>query len=255
MGVTITAPQASFIQFSPTAKEHPIWGTVDFKVPVYAEDDLAFQFMITADTEAEADDLMAIQETQLVKLGLVGNGAYSEVLIEFAESPSRFRLNETDVLYNWEHGLPGFQGVCETGSCFRIRAEVAGEFFYSNKLERLPSDEFTTVVEYASDDNAYGFNYCASGGLDEIEPPSQVGGSGAVCEPTRIRFTNQEQISIPYTAQMQDYYGTIPTVQVWIYDETGELVNAGIPIKFDSYPPEVISIDLGGTASGIIIIK
>jgi hypothetical protein len=44
-------------------------------------------------------------------------------------------------------------------------------------------------------------------------------------------------------------------VAVWIYDETGQLVDMGIRVTFDVYPPTIISADFGGLSSGIIRIS
>jgi hypothetical protein len=50
-------------------------------------------------------------------------------------------------------------------------------------------------------------------------------------------------------------YGDFPTVQVWIYDGTGQLLNMAITAAFDTYPPTMINLDFGGVASGIVVIR
>jgi hypothetical protein len=75
------------------------------------------------------------------------------------------------------------------------------------------------------------------------------------CEPTAIEFSNLSTFQLPYTTELQDAYGYTPTVQVWIADVDGTLVLSTIVAKMDAYPPDHLSFDFGGNASGLIIIK
>jgi hypothetical protein len=70
-----------------------------------------------------------------------------------------------------------------------------------------------------------------------------------------VTFVSVATLSIPYTALLSDKYGEFPTVQVWIYDGTGQLINMGITAAFDTYPPNMINLDFGGPASGIVVIR
>jgi hypothetical protein len=152
--------------------------------------------------------------------------------------------------------------VINVGDCFRIEVivNINGEdsSYLSNRFERIGDDCFTSVVEYSSDDNGFGFNYCNSpsdGTGGEGEPPTNPPPTSDLCTPTRITFSNMSIVIIPYTQGMIDLYGNVPTVQVWIYDENGDLVRPEVEIKMDGYPPTVITISLGGNASGLIIIR
>lgn len=260
--VELISPRASFIQFTANSTEHCIWGTVAFTLPVLNPDDIAFQFFLTG-TEEEVDSLMSFSGTGLVRVGLAD--VDDNNLLEFTGNPSRFRLSDTLMAYNWEGGLQNFDEFITEGTCFRIYVDYADNFFYSNKLERISSNCFSSVVEYAGEDDSFGFNYCAdaipgaivappSTDPGEVDPPPSPD-PDPVCEPTVITFTNMSLMIIPYTAQLEAAYGPVPTVQAWIYDETAELVNPGIVIKLDSAPPTQITIDFGGPASGIVIIK
>lgn len=256
----IIVSPASFVQFSEMDTEHCTFGTVRATLPVLNESDVAFQFSVRG-TQAEIDQLAAFGNNDAVKLGIIGNDIYASLLLEFSDIPERFRISTTDMLYNWTAGLPGFYDVVAIGECFKIGITVnvndEDQVFVSNQFERIGDDCFTSVIEYGSDDNGFGFNYCASA-------PDAVTGPGSgdpvvvdpgTCQPTRIEFTNRSTLSIPYTAGLQALYGAMPTVQAWIYDETGELVNMGIQIKMDGSPPNTINFDFGGNASGLIIIR
>lgn len=215
-------------------------------MPVFAEADVAFQFIVEADTIEEADALCSPYNSNL-QIGLVRDCGQETFDIEFDELPDRFRISSLQVLYNWPHGFPGMLAEMEIGECFYIRVIVNGEVTAcSNCFERIADDCFSSVVEYSNDENFGGFNYCNSGGIDS--------GEETTCEPTVVEFTNLATLSIPYTTSMQDKYGQVPTVQVWIYVD-GELQNVGIVATFDTMPPNTISFDFGGVNSGIIIIR
>lgn len=75
------------------------------------------------------------------------------------------------------------------------------------------------------------------------------------CSPTIVTFTDVATLDIPYTAAMLEDYGNVPTVQVWIYDGLGRLLNMAITASLDAVPPTQISLDFGGVASGLIVIR
>lgn len=259
---TVISPAGSFLSFQNIKFVHCVFGEVKRTLPAYADDDVAFQFVVRG-TSAEADTLSTLG-SEAVTVGLVGNSEelFFPTLIEFSDTPERFRISDTDVLYNWTAGFPGFKDVVNVGDCFRVSITVnlddAEDVFISNDFERIGDDCFSSVLEYGNEDDAFGFNYCASsavdpdGGGDGEEPPT---GPPGICAPTRITFSNQATITIPYTASLLAAYGSLPTVQVWLYNEAGELVNAGVSVKFDASPPNTIFADFGGPASGILILK
>lgn len=245
MGLTIVTPTSSFVRFDgENTITHCIHGVFTQCLPVFAEADIAFQFIVQADTEAEADDLCSPYNSGL-QIGLVRTCQDEGFAVEFDELPDRYRISELQVLYNWEHGFPGMIGAIEVGECFFIRVIVGETTDCSNCFQRVPDDCFTSVVEYGNEENFAGFNYCNGDGIDtEAED----------CEPTIIEFTNIESISIPYTASMVAKYGQVPTVQVWIYVD-GVLQNVGIVASFDAMPPNFINVGMGGVSSGIIVIR
>lgn len=257
MALSIISPSNSFLRFGEAAASPLcIWGTIDFCLPVYNDEDIYFQFIIQG-TELEIDSLCT-QDMSEVEVALVTTCNTTPLKI-FTEKPTRSRLSPTQVLYNWQHGLPEFGSVVEVNECFKIQVTIeATPYGYpdaslvscSNCLERIPDDCYTSVVEYSNEDDAFDFKYCSGGGVDGGDDPD----SGD-CDPTVVTFINQSTLVIPYTALLQAKYGVIPTVQVWIYDGTGQLINMGITAGFDGYPPTLINLDLGGSASGIVVIR
>lgn len=255
----VLSPIGSFIQFQNINLMHCVFGEVKRTLPIYADDDVAFQFVVRGSAE-EITELAAFSSTG-VSIGLAGpeDELFSPTLLEFTDIPERFKLSDTEILYNWTHGFPGFKDVINVGDCFRVQIIIntsgSEDVFISNDFERIGDDCFSSVIEYGSDENGFGFNYCGSGSVTGPggEDPGVI--DGATCEPTRITFTNQAILQIPYTASLQAAYGSLPTVQAWIYNESGELVNAGISIKFDASPPTLITLDFGGPADGVLIIK
>lgn len=246
MGLTILTPAAAFVRFDgENTINHCIHGTFTQCLPVFLESDIAFQFVIQADTVEEADALCSPYNSGL-QIGIVRSCLDEGFAVEFDELPDRYRISDLQVLYNWEHGLPGMIGEIEIGECFYIRVIVGETTGCSNCFQRIPDDCFTSVVEYGNNENFAGFNYCNGDGIDTP--------SGEACEPQLVEFTNQSSISIPYTTSMQEKYGTVPTVQVWI-NVDGVLTNVGVVATFDAMPPNFINVDFGGPASGILVIR
>lgn len=249
MAYGIISPAQSFVQFSETGKvDHCIFDKINFCLPVFTDGDVAFQFFITG-TESEIDALCGVYGIP-IGLGIVGACDDEDFLLEFTANPYNdvpeiFRVSDTMLLVNWAHGVPGFGSVIGYNECFKIRVQIGLVKFCSNCFERTIDDCFTSVIEYGCDENCYGFNYCGSGTTDAGE---------ISCDPTVIQFLNQSTLSIQYTQSLRDAYGDVPTIQVWISDGT-DLVNMGITAAMDTYPPNTLSFDFGGPASGIIVIK
>jgi len=245
MAITIISPANSFIRFNESDPEPDcIWGDINFCLPVYQSSDIAFQF-IARGTEAEIDALCDIDggETEISIIPDCGEAP----LLTFPNKPDRFRLSATEMLYNWEHGLPNFSSVIEISECFKVQIAIAGLEFCSGCFERIADECYTSVIEYGNEEDAFGFKYCYAGNIDDDIVIS--------CEPTIVNFINVPTLAIPYTASLQASYGNFPTVQVWIYDGSGQLVNMGITVAFDTYPPTMINLDFGGPATGIVVIR
>lgn len=258
MAITIISPEHSFVRFGdadPAAL--CLWGTVNFNLPVFEASDWYFQWVIQG-TELEIDSLCRTDGEEItVKLVDECEGS---TLMTFSEKPQRIRLSATQVLYNWAHGFPNFTGSVAVGQCFRVQLDIEATpygypdqdaVFCSNKFERIGDDCYTSVIDYTNDEDAFGFKYCNSGNMEGAYSSSL----SDECEPLITQFINQSTLQIPYTAQLKALYGDFPTVQVWIFDGTGQLVNMGISASFDTYPPTMISFDFGGPASGLVVLR
>lgn len=249
MAITIQSPRNSFIQFSESGIiDHCVFDRLQFCLPVYEDRDIAYQFFLNG-TESEIDSLCGVYG-QDVRIGIVEDCDDADFLLEFTANPyndvpEMYRLSDTQILVNWAHGVPGFATVRQVNQCFKIRVQLGDTKFCSNCLERTADNCFTSVIEYSNDENSFGFNYCNSGAVDE---------ESISCAPTIIQFTNVSTVTIPYTQSLKDSYGDAPSVQVWVSDGTN-LVNMGITATFDTYPVNTINVDLGGPASGIVVIR
>jgi len=244
MAINLINSINSFIRFSEEQQPpYCIWGYIFYNLPVYEQSDIAFQFIIEG-TSSEIDAICTPDASE-VTVSLVSDCDGPDLIV-FPNKPQRFRLSETQMLYNWSHGLPNFTSVVGANECFSIKILIDGVKFCSNYLERIIDNCFTSVVEYGNNGDAFGFKYCNSGSVDELP---------TICEPTTISFINVPTVTIPYTASLRSKYGDFPTVQAWVYDDSGQLVNMGITIAFDTYPPTLINLDFGGNSTGIIIIR
>lgn len=248
MAITLITPANSFVRFGDTESNDVCgWSNVYFNLPVYAEDDVYFQVIANASTIEEADDLCQTGAEE-IQVSLVSDCNVGTGLIDFSEKPDRYRLSPTQVLYNWQHGFPGWPGSIQFNECFKIRVLLNGQPFCSNTFERIDDPCYTSVVEFSNDEDAFGYKYCYGGGVDS-------GDISNTCEPYIVQFINESTLNIPYTASLEAKYGQVPTVQTWIYDGNNELVNMGITAKFDGFPPTQLLFDFGGPATGIIVIR
>lgn len=251
MAITFQSPTQSFIQFGQTGiLDYCLWDDLRFCLPVVEDNDIAFQVYLIG-TETDIDSICGVYGLP-IQIGIVRECGDEDFLLEFTANPytdipELYRLSDTQLLVNWAHGVPGFSSAIGMGECFRIRIKAGDYSACSNCLTRSADTCFTSVIDYTNDENFGGFNYCSSGAVDTNEDSSS-------CEPTIIQFTNQPALAIPYTQSLKDKYGDAPTVQVWISDGTN-LVNMGITATFDSYPVNMIYVDPGGPASGIVVIK
>lgn len=246
MAYRISSPRNSFVQFGGSGLIQSCnFANIDLCLPVYEDDDVWFQFIVTSDTEEEADALCDLTNN-LVSVSIV-DGCDGDTYKTFTEKPDRYRIGPTQVLYNWQHGLPGFTSVVTVGDCFNIKATINDiNESCSNCLQRIMDPCHTSVLEYGNEDNAFGFNYCNSEG--EVD-------AGDPCDPTYIQFTDASTLVVPYTAALIAKYGNVPTLKVWIYDTNGELVNMNVRQAFDTYPPTELRFDFGGPATGLVKIN
>ncbi len=244
--ISIQAPRFSFVQFNESDSFSNCLGeSINLCLPIFQDDDLNFQFLLTTTTEEEANSLALGNIT--VEIGIVKE--FEDSFLTTFSGYEVFKIGTNAVLYNFKEGLTDFSDYIEVGECFIVKVVVTTSMvpqsFGSNCFQRIGDDCHTSVVEYGSDDNSFGFNYCA--GVDSEAPVT-----GDTCEASFITFTNQSTLSIPYTASLQDAYGNFPSVEVWIRDVNNDLIKSMVEVKLDDYPPSVININFGGNATGLI---
>ncbi len=244
MPYRIETSQFSFIQFAESDEIGSCnFADQDMCLPAFAEDDTWFQFVVATDDESEADDLC--NGDVALSIGLVEQ-CQDVFLLQFAQKPSRYRLSATRVLYVWQHGMPGFQSVLAVGECFHFKVRIGIQDFCTNCFQRIGDDCHTSVIQFSNEDNAFGYNYCA--GANESQS------NDIDCSPVEIQFSNASTMTIPWTAYLSERYGNTPSIDVWVYDENGDLIKPGIVAKLDGYPPSQILLDFGGNSSGIVKI-
>jgi len=255
MSANVLTPEHSFVRFDAEPPGNSCGSPdVEFCFPIVHEDDVAFQFIIETDTEQEANELCDIGHTK-IQVGITTDG------VNFTRNftgllglkPERYRIASNKVLYNWSHGAPDFDESIAMEGCFQfmVRAQLSTGVVtgLSSCFQRIPEDCFTSVIEFASPKNAFGFIYCgyfedaindgADDCIDFVQP-----------------FVNQSVLSIPYTQAMRDQYGDLPDVEVFIHNPaTGLFEKTILSIGMDAVPPTVITVDLGGPSSGYIKIS
>lgn len=244
MAYTLTAPINSFVQFNETGEITSCGFQVKTDcLPMYQDDDVAFQFIVSG-TEEETAALCGPYGIRPA-VGLSRDCMNMDLTVDAL--PDIFRIDDTHILYQWAAGFPGFGEVFATNECFNIMITLNGQSFCSNCFYRIPDICWTSALAYTNDDNFAGFNYCSGG--------SSNGPVDGDCTQEFFAFNNLATLTVPYTAAMLATYGNFPSIQVWIYDTNGELYDPGIRVALDTYPPNEIRLDFGGTASGVFRIS
>lgn len=246
MSYNILTPRFSFVRFdgSELTGESCNFEDMEFALPVYAEDDIAFQFVIT--TDDTEDTAICASDAIPLSIGIIESALDAGFLYEFTGQPQLFLIGTGQLLVNWTHGIQGLYSTIEIGDCFFIKVNFNGTEWISNRFQRIGDDCHTTVVEYGNDENAFGFNYCAGEAVGDAADP---------CEPLFVTFANKTNLTLPWSASLRNRFGDAPTVQTWIYDTDGMLTRMMIQESMDAYPPNYLYFDFGGTASGLIRIS
>lgn len=245
MAYRILTPRMSFISFSEAAEVHCIYGALNFCFPVVNNNDVAFPYIIEADTEGEAAALAGGGVT----IGIVNDITDPGFLVQFNTGMERFLMNPLQVLFT-QTSLPGAIAALDVGQCFKIRVVVFGATFHSTScFERIEEDCFTSVASYWNDESGFGFPCIGGAG----EMPG--GGEDLDCRPTVIEFSNVSTLTVPYTSQMIAKYGQIPSCECYIIDENGVPTKMGITEQLiGGIPPSAIFWDFSGPSFGYVRI-
>lgn len=255
MAIALIHPPASFVQFMVPPEDHCIFGTIDPPLPVVYSSDVAFQIVLQAGSEGEANAVY----NDTVNFGLVREYGDTVYALQFPNTAVRSKLAPTQILYNWGAGFPGFDAVFDVGECFRVMVELNGQHWWSKLFKRIAVDDevcFSSVIGYSNDSGGFGFFGCGpttAGGTtgDGGDPIDEEGN----CIPMMVEIVNEATKTIPITQSMRDAYSELPSVQIWLTNPEGVLQNMGISAQFlGGYPPDRIYVDLGGPASGWVRI-
>jgi hypothetical protein len=154
MAVTISSPRLSFIKFGYLAADDPL--------PVNLQTDVAFQVLLTASSEAIADNLMTVDKALwLYSAEGMELHNYLDDTLEFLV----YRISATEVLLYWANGLPDLASYINPDTCFRLALYVNYDEDTSyrsntNLLKFVTDASYTSVLEYSCEENSYGFVYC-----------------------------------------------------------------------------------------------
>ncbi len=189
MAYRFISPVNSFVQFEETGVILSCgFRPMTMCLPVFYDDDIAYQFIVEADTEEEIDLLCGVLEALVPRVGATSD--CSSFDIEFDCVPDTFRIDDTHVLMQWPYGFPDFTLVYNDGDCFRIMIELGDQSFCSNCFYRVAAVCWTTRLEYSNDDNFAGFNYCANGITNKVRLPFTMLKPQFPVERTQFRKAN-----------------------------------------------------------------
>jgi hypothetical protein len=165
MSIVLSNPRLSFINFSDAPPP-------DMPLPIAAGSDIAFQVLLTAADEAEADTI----GNDTLKLS-IWSMPESELLHDYYADGYYFtfyRLSATQVLAYWTNGLPDVDTYAPFDSCFTIVLLVVGTYTFiynSVLLKHVFDNKYTSIIEYSCEENSYGFNYCADHTPNRVRVP------------------------------------------------------------------------------------
>jgi len=162
--MNILNPTYSFVQFSDGSTPPEC----DYSLPIALDTDLKFQVIIETDGVAQSENMLgADQKLYVVDPGAVitdESSLAANILLEL--SGVFFFTNMTaddEVLMCWTAGLANIESFAEK-TCFRLCARIDDGtdqfYFISNCFIKINDFKYTSTLEYYSEINNYGFNYC-----------------------------------------------------------------------------------------------
>lgn len=173
MSRRIISPDFSFVRFAVASEEQAYRNTL----PVYLNTDLKFQFFIDCDTIVEADAVLAESPDHLRLVLLEARGydddsdLISGIIYDFTTAGGKtfelVRISDYTIALLWEKDLVNLPTHIDCDQCFRLGLNIQiGATNYrraSNTFYRSCSSKNTSLIEYANDENVFGFAYCTTG--------------------------------------------------------------------------------------------
>ncbi|MBK7885133.1 MAG: fibronectin type III domain-containing protein [Chitinophagaceae bacterium] len=192
MAYTLLNPPYSFLQFGYAqfiGQKHCYEHDIKNCLPVIENTDLAFQLILKAGNEDEADAICDAP-TNIIQLLLLEGiitqpaGFEAAILKNFTIDDGllfqRYRINDTEILFYWPHGLPGFKDLIDCNSCFQIGIKIVSAdpviniSAPTNCFYRPCDDCWTSLLEYNCDENSYGFEYCQAVTPNKVRLPIHI---------------------------------------------------------------------------------
>ncbi len=177
MGITISSPRHSFVQFNQTVDE--TCDKVSYSLPVIGENDWRFQVFATMGSTLEADAFMGLLDTDIQLLLVNGTENTSatvaaNTLVNFTSAHARkfgkYRTSSTEVVLTWTQEMTNLLEETRCDQCFQLAIKIPdgeGGFYYhfSNVFIRKCDPCWTSIINYSCEENAMSFKYCDVGGF------------------------------------------------------------------------------------------
>jgi hypothetical protein len=180
MSVTTISPKYSFVNFNSIIEDKCCVGESSVALPVIEETDLVFQIKLNTETIAESNFIyaMPIASFQLLLYSGVGNISllpFQNLVRNWTVADNlffeRYRTGATEITFLWRKNLKDIKTLIPCNECFEIAfyipvinfgggAPNQSVLHFSNVFVRKCNDCFTSVLEYANNENYADFEYC-----------------------------------------------------------------------------------------------
>lgn len=266
MAINIISPEFSFVRFNDQHIDIYDWyesqeagAEIHFSLPVYANTDLQFQFIVETTTKSEADILCSrnMGDDFLVSI-YKGTPKTSAVFSDMHDSwagsdisiAQRLRLNDTQILYQ-VGPQPDFLGEVEINECFQIGIFISnisdgGTTTYyvsaiSNQFYKIANTRHTTLFEYYSETDVAGYIYCISQSLkNKIRLPLYLGAPKYPEEESIYRKSDGASV-ITKASVRKVFEVTTDSLPIWIIEALrAVLLHDTVLVNTRSYNGEVV---------------
>lgn len=174
----LSSPKFSFVKFNDADVNDPEQCCPEddtFCLPFYAEGDLRFQFKIVCGSISDTDAIWVLADNK-VQLGLNGGCGNTPIapnlLYNYTTTGGysfvKVRTGIKEITYTWAYPLTDFDDyITKCDDCFQLSVRVVqpgdltdANIFFSNCFVRICDPCYTSLFDYANDDDFAGFRYC-----------------------------------------------------------------------------------------------
>jgi hypothetical protein len=203
--ITATTARANFFNFSSTEPPN------NTPLPVATPTDIAFQILLTAESEAEADSI----GTGAIILYVMSQDGTTQLHDYHLDGYlfQQYRTGPHTVLIFWPHGLPNIASYVDANTCFRLAIEIVPDVVTHYMaagpvLKLITEPKYTSVLEYSCEENSYGFTYCYAYTPNRVRLPLYL---------YRPQFNDEESIYTRHDGSLfitksvtkKEYLGTV----------------------------------------------